>query len=188
MGSPKNQMLLGWLAVGALSLAAGRVFYVQSIAPLRQREAVALREVAELRQRVDGARETIKETIAQERATGKALGEVDRLRGDVPAGSAMLWLPELVRIHFARSGFAVTVVRLNTVVEEPELPDYSRGYWSVGLPVDEDPKKVTELLLAVAEIEPLNTFVRVLDFAIRADPEDPVRRVGLLNVAALIRK
>ena len=188
MESGKTAMRLGGLAACALALVAGWGYYAHSIAPLRLREAEISREVGELRVRVADARKTIAGIQAQENDADRVRSELDRLRDELPAGSAMVWLPALLKGHFARAGIAVPVVRLNTTQDEPELPGYGRGYWSAALPIDGAGRNIRTMLAAVADLEEQQPFLRVLDFAIRPDPENPKGRVGLLNLGTLIRK
>jgi hypothetical protein len=180
-------MRFGAIAVCALALAVGREFYVHSIAPFSQRETEALREAGDLGERVDGAQKTMADIQAQEKDADRVRSELERLRDELPADAAVA-VPALVKEHFARHGIVVPLVRLNTMQEEPELPGCEHGYWSVALPIDDAGRNITAMLLAVADFDQQNPFVRVLDFSIRPDPENPGGRVGSLNLAALVRK
>ena len=110
----RTAMRLGGVAACALALFAGREYYVQSIAPLRLREAATMREAAALSERIENARKTIAGIQAQEKDADRAQSELDRLCGELPAGAARVALPTLASEHFARHGIAVPVVRLNT--------------------------------------------------------------------------
>jgi hypothetical protein len=178
----------GTAGLCGLALAAVWAFHGLAIAPLDQREAAARRDAADLRERIEGARQKIKEVREIEEDTGRTRGELKRLQDELPAGSAMISAPALVKEHFERSGIAVSLVRLNTTQDEPNMPGYVRGFWSVALPIDEPGRTIAPLLLAVAELDQQHSFFRVLDFAIRPDPENPDGRIGVLNVAAVIQK
>lgn len=184
----KNDIRFRWLAAGGLAVVASWTFYAQSIAPLRQREKEARHSIAALKGQLADAREPIGAVRELEARVSRERGELNSLLKDLPAGSAMIWLPELVKGHFGSFGIAVEVVRLNTAVEEPGLPGYQRVYWSVALPIGEAARNVTGLLRAVAELEQQNSFVKVLDFSVQPNPENPGLRMGALNVAALVRK
>jgi hypothetical protein len=124
-----------------------------------------------------------------ERLDARSLEEtntVAALNTDLPAGSAQVWLPELVKKHFANAGLDVSIVRLNSIHEIPETRNFHRGYWSVGVPVDESGKNIRGLLTAVAQFERQNAFVRVLDFSIVPDPENPGKRLAGMNVTTLV--
>jgi hypothetical protein len=82
----------------------------------------------------------------------------------------------------------VALVRLNTTRDEPNISGCERDFLSVALPIDDAGRNIPNVIAAVADLDQRNPFVRVLDFAIRADPENPARRVGSLNLAALIQK
>lgn len=179
---------LGALAACGLALAGGREFHVRSTVLLRQQEAEILRDVADLSRRIDGAHKTIEEVRTQQKDAEASRIEWERLQDDHPAGSPMVWVPTLVRDQFARSGTAVLLTRLNTIQDEPNLRGYRRGFWSTALPIDEGGRNIPALLQGVADLEQRNPCVRVLDFTIRPDPENPGGRVALLNLTTLIPK
>jgi hypothetical protein len=77
---------------------------------------------------------------------------------------------------------------MDSVQEEAGLPGCNRGSWSAALPLLESDQKVTGALLAVAELEQRYPFVKVVDFAVQPDLEDPARRVAALKLIALFRK
>ncbi len=187
MPVPRFEILRGMLVV---AVGAGVLWWAggQLIAPYLERERVARSVVAELREKIDAARIAIRDAQNVESAAEAVRWQIERMEQEIPAQSAMVWLPELVKKHFAGFGLSVSIVRMNAVRDEPELPGFSRGYWSVGVPVTEANHNAEGALLAVAEFERQHPFVKVLDFAIRPDPEAPQRRLAVLNVAALIRK
>ena len=188
MRSRKLWMSLACVAAFGPALAAGWEKHASLLAHLEERETDALRGAADLSERLEKAQATIAEIQAKETAAGRVRSELKRLEYAHPEGSASIWLPVLVKEHFARSGIAVRLIRLNSIQDEPDISGYERGVWSVALPVEEAGRNATKLFLAVADIEQQNPFVRVLDFAIRPDPENPGGRVASLNLSALIRK
>ncbi len=162
--------------------------YKYFVLPLEMRDAELADQTAVMRERTAGARRTIREIQAKENAAAAASIELGRLEKRLPAGAAMVWLPELLKTHFGGFGIAVPLVRFNTTQDEPELPGYSRGFWSVALPIDAAGQNIPKLLLAVTELEQQNSFVNLLDFAVRPDPEHPSGRVASINVSVLFRK
>jgi hypothetical protein len=188
MESAKTWSRPGTAGLCGLALVAGWAFYGLAIAPLEQRETAARRDAGDMRKRIEGARQKIKEVRQTEEDTARARGELKRMQDELPAGSAMISAPELVKEHFARSDIPVSLVRLNTTQDEPTIPGYVRGFWSVALPIDKEGRHIAPLLLAVADLDQPHSFFRVLDFAIRPDPENPDGRTGVLNVAAVIPK
>ena len=188
MASAKASKRRATAACCVVALAAGLGFYWISIAPLTQQETEARRIVSDLRGRIESARITIDQVRAAEQNAGSSQGELERLQGDLPAGLTIISAPTLVREHFARFGIAVSVVRLNTTQNEPDIPGYQRGFWSVALPIDAASRNIVPMLRGVADLDQQNSSVRILDFAIRPDPVTPGGRVGVLNLAGLIPK
>lgn len=158
------------------------------IAPIRKRGNDLRRRLGELNQSFEAARKTMQRVTEMEQATAQARGEMNRLHGDPGKGSALVWLPKMVKEHFKQVGIAVTTIRLNAVQEEPGLPGYTRAYWGISLPLEDGGKSVTAVLLAVTEMEEQNRHLKVLDFAIQPDVDNPLLRTAAFNIKALIRK
>ena len=180
--------MLGGLLLGSVAVGVAWSSYAQSLAPVLQREREARGATANLSGRIARARSAIQEVHTLEGEAQEVRRQIDRLGQALPEGPANTWMPELLKQHFAAFGLRVCIVRMNTIREEPDLPGFCRGYWSVGLPLAEAGRSAAGSLLAVAEFEQQHPFVKVLDFAIRPDPENPQGRIALLNVAALIRR
>jgi hypothetical protein len=158
------------------------------LSPLREKEAVLQRDAANLSERIEKAKKTIAEVRAAEEGAAPIRQQLEKLQEDLPVGSTMVALPALVKAHFARAGVAVRLIRLNTTQNQPDIPGFERGFWSVALPIDENGRNVAKLLMAVTDLDRENPFIRILNFAIRPDPENPRERMASLNVTSLIRK
>jgi hypothetical protein len=176
------------IAACGLALVVGWAFHARVIAPLKQREAEALRGGAELKSRLDGAQNLIAEVQAEEQNASREPGEMKRLESELPPGSAMFWLPPLVKRHLERAGFADSLVNLSALRDEPRIPGCERSFWSVRLPIDAAGRNVPTLLLAVADLDQQNPFLRVLDFSTRPDPDNRTRRVAAIEVGILSPK
>ncbi len=176
-----------WLVAASVATVVGWAWYAEGVRPLREDEVTTRIRIAELGGKIESAGKAIEKMRAHDGQAAEARAELDRWNQECPAGSAMTWFPELVKSHFTRFGMVVAIVRLNTTLDEPDLPGYSRAYWSVGLPISEANKGLASLL-AAAELEQHHRFVRLLDFAIQPDPHDLSRRIAVLNLSALIRK
>lgn len=180
--------LIGGMLLGCAAAGLAWFGYQRSLAPFEQSEREARVATASLRERLEKARVAIQEVRTLEGDAQTVRRQMDQLAMDLPDGPAAVWMPKLIKDHFAAVGLPVSIVRMNTVRAVPELLSFRRGYWSVGLPIGETAHSAVGPLLAVAEFERQHPLVKVLDFAIRPNPENPRRRVALLNVAALIRK
>ena len=179
----RRHVLTGAVLVGSLWF-----FHSKAITPLRLLEKDSRKSLAELREHLDSARKSIGEIKDSEREAGKALSELNGLLGPRTEDSVMVSFPESLKEHFLRFGIQVSVVRLNATRDEPDLSGYQRVYWSVGLPVAEADRNATGLLLAVAELEKQDRFIKVVDFALQRDAEDPRLRTASINLLALVRK
>lgn len=181
-------MRLCGVAAWVLALAVGWKYHDESMAPLRQREKEVQREIADLKGRIEGAQKVVAESAAREKDGARLKDELERLQKDYPEGSAMVWLPGLVKEHFDRAGITGLLSRLSTTQPEPDLPGHERGFWSMALKIDASGQRLATLLNAATDLDQRNSFVRVVDFSIRTDPENPSGRVGWFNVEALFRR
>ena len=188
MESEKTWVRIKIIATCGLILALGRTFDRQFIEPLRQRETETLREVEVFTKRLADARTTIAGIQTQEKDAERVQSELERLQAEIPAGAATNAVPARVKESFTRFDLAMPLVRLNPTLDETELPGYGHGHWFVALPIGNAGRDVTTMLLAVADLDQQDPFVRVLTFHIQPDYENPGRRVGSLNLGALIRK
>lgn len=182
-----------WMRRGAvlacgLALLAGWQVYGRMITPLGKKAVESQREITLLKQRIEGAQKTISETWALEQGTSKASGELHLILSNIPQGSPMVWFPERMKTHFGIAGLAGAVTRLNTALDEPDLPDFERTYWAVELPVEKSSKGFRASCLAVTEIEKRDPSIRVLDVEIRKDANNPTRNLMVMNVSILSRK
>lgn len=188
MGSGKTLMRLAMVTLCGLALTAGWQFFDQTIAPLEQQEEVALREATDFKGRIDAALRMIAETWVLEQGSGGIRSDLRSLHADESSSSALVWFPDRMEKHFARWGVAGAVSRLNSSLTEPDLAGFERTYWAVELAVKNSTRDIREAFLAITEIEPVDPAIRVLDVAVRADANDPARRLVVMNAMILSRK
>ena len=179
---------LPWLAWGVLTLAAGWAWHAQWVAPLQEKESAHRRAAAGLKERIGEAQRVIGEVRALEVRKDSERHETQALFASQPNDSAVVWFPERMKQHFERAGLGGAVTRLNTILDEAGLPGFERSYWAVEVPIGAATQKVLEACLSVAEIEPLDPSIRVLDVAIHPESGDPTRGHVVVNVALLSRK
>ncbi len=168
-------------------LGLASLMYSLSIVPLQRRATEFQHTAADLRGRIASARRTIQEAKAQEHAVASARAELQRFQRDLPTGSAMAWFPSRMKRHFDNLGIPDSATRLNTALNEPDLPDYERSYWAVDLPIQGNAAGISNLLIAVAALEEAESLVKVIDLAIRQD-DDSGRRTAVINVTTLVRR
>ncbi len=177
-----------WPVLGVVTLAAGWAFHAQWIAPLQEKKSAHRLAAAGLKERIAEAQRVIGEVRALEVQKDAERHEIQALFASHPSDAAVIWFPERMKQHFERAGLAGAVTRLNTTRDEAGLPGFERSYWAVEVPVGGADGKALDACLSVAEIEPLDPFIRVLDVALRPESGDPTRRHVVMNVALLARK
>lgn len=176
------------VVIGGLALGSAWLFSEYAITPLRLHEKDSVRRVEELRQQLDSAHAALRGIGNPKQELEDEGSALNRLLGESALKSTMVSFPENVRQHFARFGVPLRAMRLNTTQEMPDLPGYQRVYWSVGLSVAEADRTLTGLLISVAELEEQNRFIKVLDFALQPDVEEPGSRTVGINLVTLLPK
>lgn len=173
----------------AASLTAGLAWWMSNelLEPGRRQADELRRNVRGLQEKIARSRAAVQSVRDLEVAAATARMQMEELERRLPRGPVTIWLPELLKKHFARFGVEGTTVRMNTMRAVPDLSGYSRGYWSLGVPIREGNHSDLGTFLAAAELEKQHPYVKVVDFAIRPEPEDPKRRIALLNVSVLVR-
>jgi hypothetical protein len=169
-------------------LAAASLFHRFWVVPLQQREAESHQELAELRDRLEEARNAIQEIKEKEQHAASGRRMLNALIGDRPAGSATTWLPVELRKHLGSFGIAETSIRQNITKPEAGLPGYERTYWHLKLPSQAGMEGISGMLVAAADMELHFPFIRVLDLSFRCGEEAPFPPSGGLNISALTRK
>ena len=160
----------------------------EGIRPLRKRDRANQEKTAELRNEAAAARRTIQDVQDKERETAPVQAEFERWSRERPADSAVVWFPERISAHFKRFAVATAATRLNTILEDPDLPGFQRSFWAVELPLGAGVGEISKVLLAVSELERAERHVRVIDFAIRPAAENPQAQTAVLNCSTLARE
>lgn len=188
IGSARNWVRLFGVAAFGVALMMGWEFHIRAIVPLRHQETQVLRDVADLKGRIENAQKTIADIRIDEISAGNSAGEMGGRQPGVAQDLTAQSAPRLLKEHFPYFGIAQPDVRLTATNHEPDIPGYERTVWSVRVPIDGNDPNVGSLLRAAADLDPQRSHLRVLDFSLRPDPEDPERRLAAIHVSVLSRK
>lgn len=187
MASGSSTFARQFLTGGAV-LGVAWWFHSHWLVPLQQREVGCLKALADVRQRLNDAKVQIQEIGNQEQAAAGTRSLLNSLQAGIPKQATAVWLPVRLKTHLRSAGIAEAGIRLNSTTPEPGVPGYERSYWHLNLPRQEGMRTMAGALLAVAEIERQEPFVRILDVSFSADPEEPHWSAGGFNVTALVPK
>ncbi len=173
-------------AAGAAMVGVAWYFNTHWLVPLRLREAESRQKLADARQRISDSKGKIREIGVEEHAARAARASLDSLQRDIPKDPTPVWLPVRLKKHLRSAGIAEAGIRMNVAIPEPGIPGYERSYWHLNLPRQEGMRTMSGLLLAVAEIERQEPFVRILDVSFSSDSDEPHWPAGGFNVTALV--
>lgn len=149
---------------------------------------IAQTQISALNEKLDVARRKIDTFEQEEKHAAISLNEIARWTQERREDSMRLWFPDEVKQHFQRFGIPVPAPRFNTSVESPDLPELIQSYWRIALPVRSDELGVAGVLFAAAQLEKNDPFVRITGFKLSSDPENPLDRIGSLNITTWVRK
>lgn len=176
-----------FIVLGAAGLGVSWWFYSSTIAPLEKRKEEFLQRRADLRHRVVAGRLKLVAIKDAEQKLGTVRTNLNRLVGDNSGESPMVAFPADVAYHFAQLGFPSAVVRLATIEPDKDIADYDRIYWSIGLPIPMSDHSLKALLVAIANLEELDRLIKVTDFSVQPDSENPAQRNASIGVVILAR-
>ena len=178
------------LAVPFLVVAAVTVwlFYTRTMVPLKMRHDEFEHRREQLADQLDAARAKFVAIKQAEMKLGAARGALNRFLGDETDESAMVVFPAQIEEYFSRFGLRNVMVRLATARKEPDLPNYQRIYWSIGVSIPKTDRTAEGLLLAVSELEMQSRFIKVIDFSLQPDAEKDGLRTATVSLMILARK
>ena len=179
--SPMVQLWSRRFILLGVTLAAGAMYYEQSTNHILERQNAALKE------RIEDARRMIAEMQEQQARAKQERAELDAIHEGAPPTPALVWFPGRVKQHFQQFEPG-PATRLNTSVDEANLPGFERTYWAIEMAAGKTSSEAREICMAIAEFERLNASVRVVDVAIRPDTDNPEARLMVVNVSVLSPK
>lgn len=183
---PVKSLIFRSVLTGTAVLLGTGLSYRQWIVPLQHRQATELQEVAEVRERLRNAQEEMGGIKTQEQEANRIRSALNSVHANVPIGPAIAWFPPRLKTQLANRGVQAEV-RLNSSAPEPGLASFERTYWHLSLPQQAGVRTMTDALLAVAQIEQQDNFVKILDFSF-SETGDTGSTVGRVNLKAFVRK
>lgn len=180
-------VLRSLLAV-ALMLGGIAIYYHVRIAPLRQQQSEAGQQIAIVRGHLEAAQRELGKIKTLEQERWRFRQHLNALHEDSPVAPAVTWFPARMKAHLARYGVGQAEIRLNTIESKSCIAGFDRSYWHVKLPPQPGLRKMTDALLAVAQFEQHDRFVKIVDLNLRAQPGEASVISGDVNVTAFLRK
>lgn len=184
---PLRSLVFRSILAGSAVLAMTGLFYRYSIVPRQQEQTELARKTEELRTRLRAAQEEMFQIKEQEQTLTGIRYRLNAMYDDTPSGPAVTWIPVRVKARLSRFGVERANIRLNSMQREPRLPGFERGFWHVSLPPESGLRKMTDALLAVAQIEQ-DRFIKILELNLRSETEEPGWTTGHVNVMSFVRK
>ena len=168
---------------GAIAGAAW-LLYRGGIAPL-QTEHLSLRQKHEdLRQKIAATHQELTTLKDSDQKVAEVRARLNAMLSD-QAGDPLVNFPRKMQEYFGQFGYPSCNVRLVTTRQAADLSDYQKIYWSIGIPIPETEPNLQQLLVAVTALEQGDRYIKMTDFAVEADPQNPNLRVASLNLVVL---
>jgi len=177
-----------WAVIaGVLSVLAAGITFRLGISPNWKAQAELSRELNVLKTQLNIAREELSQIKHEEQELARARISLERLLADTPTDPSITWLPGRMKTHLASHGVERVDIRLNTRLEDRTLPGYERCFWHLSLPRQPGLRKMTEALLAVAQLEQ-DDFIKIVDVSLHSETQEPGWSAAEINVMAFVRK
>ena len=170
------------------ALVSGWMFQSRAITPLNLRDEALVRKRTELQDNLQSTHEKLLAIKEFDGKIGEARGVLNRLAGDQGETSMIVAFPKEMVEHFTRFGFSSASVRLVKASQERDLPGYQRLYWSIGIRIPSTERHVEGLLLATAELQQNDRYVKVVDFTLQPDVKDSSLRTASVDLVVLSKK
>lgn len=187
MAAPATFNFSRW-GVGCVVVAGFCLAYNLFISPVREHETQLRTAIAEARGQISESRYRGDAIRDLQRKAARAREELQSLDKDLPAGAPIVWIPELVKGHFGQFGFVNSNTTLNSVSDEPGLPDYQRMHWCAAVPTADVTKQARELFAAVAALDQSQPVLHVVDLEIPQEGDEAGKGIAKVHFWMLARK
>jgi hypothetical protein len=147
--------------IGAVLLLGTLFAYWNWIRPYELSYAEGARKAADFGERSERVQHELQQLQAARRKANASIEHFRSFDDKSPRQPAIVWIPTHIKSAFARLNMKEPEVRIDSSVSDEELPEYSRTGWDVTIPSQEDECKLTDILLAVAQIERGGAYIKV---------------------------
>ena len=137
------------------------------LTPLSAARTAAIKDADALDPKIDAARAQIAKTAGLEKKSPEAKQVLEQVKGMIPDGSPVAWVPTKLSEIFKRDGVEKVTARMVGEVPEKDLHGFSRYSWSVDVPSVE----FVALGNAVSALENLEPLMDIQALEIEAGRE-----------------
>ena len=148
----------------------------------------AVRKAADFRERRKQVELELGQLQEKQRAIDRSLHALQSLHKDSPTEPAIVWVPTHIKSAFSHFGLRQPDVQLDRSASDWELPDYARTDWYVVMPPRDKKRKLTDVLLAVAQIEQAGPFVKIQNLSLDLACEEAGDSIGYLKLTTYLPK
>jgi hypothetical protein len=185
MNLTKEQLQRAMLG-GILVLVALYGYFSMLLGPLGDREKRALATMKDLEPKIKKANTQIVRTRAVQEGdpyAEAAAGVHAAMESKIPAGAAIVWLPERLSSFFARHGIRM-IAKPESEANDPTLPNYRVATWAVSFPEVE----FGTFASAIAALENEEGLAQIISFRIEAKPTNVESQSASLKFTTLVKK
>jgi len=180
-------LMIRTLAVVAAALMGANLTYQRWIAPLEADRTKSARELATLNEQIQSARKEMWKIGRREQSSAQVRIAVSSMHEYLPADAVpIIWLPPRLKTTLSRFGVSESKIELYHTSAERALPGFERTLWHVAIPKQPSLNKLTDVLLAVAQIEQQEHFVNIQDLEFHSESQEPGKITGFVNLTVFL--
>ncbi len=174
--------------VGAALLVGTVCAYCITIRPHELSYTEGARKAADFADRSERVQLELKQVQAAKQKADASVEAFRSLDDKSPRQSAIVWIPAHVKSAFSRLGLKEPDVRIDSSTSAEDLPEYVRTGWDITIPSQDEEHKLTDILLAVAQIERGGAFVKVENLSLDVAGHEIGNSIGYLKLITYLPK
>lgn len=183
-----RSLMLRVALVGTVMLVGMALSYRRWIGPVDSRYAETVRRMDAVRERLQIADREMRGIKERQQQGSGIRKDLSSHHDELPNDPVIVWFPSRVKTLLGRLGVSEVNVRLNKTTPEPLLLGFEQTYWLASVPVQGEARKFTDVLLAVAQIEQQDSFVKIEGLSFHLETQEPCGTTGYVNLKAFLPK
>ena len=176
-----------FIAGAALLLGTVCAYWIW-IRPFEISYTEAVQKAADFSERSERVQLELKQLQVNKRAIDGSIDAFHSLDKSSPRQPAIVWFPAHIKSAFSRLGMKEPDIQLDRSTSDLELPEYARTGWDVMIPPQDEEHELTDVLLAVAQIEQGGPFIKIENLSLDLAYNETGNSIGYLKLITYLPK